>query len=250
MLNSEKIIVSTKAHKVEKFDTIVNYVRFLVRHTELEKITSNKDFTSARSKIENTLPDTDALTVPEEKVREILTDDAVDFLAKREELLALKEELAKIPVGLSDFNALGTTDRTFIILQAHTAMKSIKLDETVFEGIDLESPIQKFYSSGTMKGVKDMLRSIFSKIVGTEGELFYGVKLRKSDFSDLDVRNFLAYFGGKAQRTTTKKDGITVGGAYKWVDKSGDKASQSMSTTNLFAVVLDSEKDYEVLKEA
>ena len=60
-----------------------------------------------------------------------------------------------------------------------------------------------------MKDLKNNLMPVFNKLLGSEGDYFYGIKTRKSDFSDEDLRNFLASFGGTAKRAETKvKDSI------------------------------------------
>ena len=220
MLSSERIVISTKNHKVESFDSICAFVRFLVRHSEYEKITKTSgDFATLKKKIEDAHTSTDVLTCEEDVIKSSLTP------AEAEIFLTL-----------------------FITLQAHTAMKSIKLDKSILNEIDLSKPIGKYFSSGSLKGIKDIFRTIFAKVVGSEGSLFYGVKLRKSDFSDEDLRSCLSYFRGNAARTVSSKGGTKAYGEYDWIRKDESKDAQAMALTNLFAVVLDRNKDYEVIK--
>ena len=250
MLSAEKIIISTKNHKVESFDSICAFVRFLVRHSEYEKLTkSTGDFATLRKKIEDAHTSVDVLTCEEDVIKSSLTPaEGEIFLALRQEVLDLKDAIQETGKSLEDFNTLSDTDKVFITLQAHTAMKSIKLDKSILDEIDLSKPIGKYFSSGSLKGIKDIFRTIFAKVVGKEGQLFYGVKLKKSDFSDGDLRNCLAYFRGNAARTASSKGGTKAYGEYDWIRKDESKDAQAMALTNLFAVVLDRNKDYEVIK--
>ena len=250
MLSSERIVISTKNHKVESFDSICAFVRFLVRHSEYEKITKTSgDFATLKKKIEDAHTSTDVLTCEEDVIKSSLTPaEAEIFLTLREEVLYLKDAIQETGKTLEDFNSLSDTDRVFITLQAHTAMKSIKLDKSILNEIDLSKPIGKYFSSGSLKGIKDIFRTIFAKVVGQEGQLFYGVKLKKSDFSDGDLRNCLAYFRGNAARTASSKGGTKAYGEYDWIRKDESKDAQAMALTNLFAVILDRNKDYEVIK--
>lgn len=249
MLKSSAIVISCKNHKPEKFDSIVKFVRFAVRHSEYVKVTENKDYKTLKSSFETICADVDVLTCNETLIREKLSAiDAENLIVCRKEIIAIKEEIDAIGVNIDEYNALGTTDKVFIILQAHTAMPSIKLSTDILENIDMKTPVEKYYSQGTLKGIKDIMKSIFTNIVGKEGELFYGVKLRNSNFSDMDIRNCLAYFRGNAKRTVTKKDGAEIYGNYTWQCKEGTANAQAMALTNLFAVVLDRSKDYEVIK--
>lgn len=249
MLKSNLIVISCKNHKPEKFDLISKFVRFAVRQTEYEKNVNSSDYKDLREKFETACADVDVLTCEESLINEKLTPvDAEKLIAYRNEIISLKTEIATIGVTLDEYNALGSTDKVFITLQAHTAMKSIKLSTDILEKIDIATPVKKFYSQGTLKGIKDILRTLFSKVVGEEGELFYGVKLKKSDFSDENIRNCLAYFRGDAKRSVSKKDGGEIVGAYDWTKKEDSVQAQIMAITNLFAVTLDKSNDYEVVK--
>ena len=248
MLKSNAIVISTKNHKPEKFNTICNFVRFVVRQAEYEKAyASIKD---TRETLESEHENINALTCDDEKIREYITDaiKAQEYLDARKEVIAILKERDSFGVTLEEYNALSSTDKIFITLQAHTAISSIKLDTTILNNIDIKTPVEKFYSKGSLKGVKDIFKAIFNNCVGQEGELFYGVKLKKSDFADEDLRNCLAKFRGDAKRTRTKKDDLEIYGDYKWTKKDGNSKIQALAITNLFSVVLDRAKDYEVIK--
>lgn len=249
MLKSEAIVVSTRNHKPEKFDEIANFVRFYVRHCEYVKVTQGTDWKKFCEDLSSAVPDCDPLSLDKATVEEKLSAvDAEDFLAQRNEVIALKSAIAETGATIDQFNALSETDRVFVILQCHTAMPSIKLSSDILDKIDMAKPVEKYFKQGSLKGIKDIFRSIFANTVGQEGELFYGVKLRKSDFADNDLRNCLSYFRGNARRSVTKKGDTSTYGKYEWVCKETNKNAQAMALTNLFAVVLDRDKEYEVIK--
>lgn len=249
MLKSSAIVISCKNHKIDKFDAICNFVRFTVRHNEYVKISENKDFKALKESFTSACADVDVLTCEESLIKEKLSAlDAENLINFRKEINALNAEITATGITIDEFNALSATDKVFITLQAHTAMPAIKLSTDILKDIDMKTPVEKYYSQGTLKGIKNIFRGIFNKVVSEEGELFYGVKLRNSDFSDSDLRNCLAYFRGNAKRTVTKKDGTEIYGTYTWACKEGTATAQAMALTNLFAVVLDRTKDYEVIK--
>lgn len=250
MLKSNAIIIGSKNHKSEKFDVICNFVRLVVRNYEYERMVSNDEYVRLKGLVEDDHEGINGLTCPDETVKEYITDnkDAKTFLDMRKEVNGLLDEIKSFGVTIEQYNALSDTDKVFITLQAHTAMPGIKLDKSVLEGIDFKKVVENYYSKGSLKGAKDTLKGLFNKIVGSEGELFYGVKLRKSDFADQDIRSCFAYFRGTAKRPVTKKDGNETYGQYTWVKKDGNTNAQAMAITNLFSVVLDREKDYEVIK--
>lgn len=250
MLKSSAIVIGCKNHKSEKFDVICNFTRLVVRDFEYSRITGKKDYIRLKALVEDDHEGINALECPEETIREYIPNavEAQLFLDMRKEVNDLKEEISSFGVTLDQYNALSDIDKIFITLQAHTAMPAIKLDTSILENIDLKPIIGDYFKKGSLKGIKNKLQGIFTKCVGSEGELFYGVKLRKSDFNDEDVRTCLSYFRGTAKRSVDKKDGNEIYGSYDWVCKDGNTNAQAMAITNLFSVVLDREKDYEVIK--
>ncbi len=65
---------------------------------------------------------------------------------------------------------------------------------------------------GTGK-LKDALLPVFCRLLGTEGDLFYGIKVRRTSFDDVDIRNFLAILAVRAKKPKPKekdKDGKEI----------------------------------------
>lgn len=246
MLDSTKIMVTVKNHKDGAMDKISNMVRFYVRYNEYTALESAHKATIEA--LEKAHQGIDALTVDEKVVRDFFgekaADDAETFLAARDEMVEIRDDMAAIPVKYNDFTALPVVDRVFITLQAHTALRRVNLDSTLLANFDVKSVVGDYYAKGSMKGEKDKLRAAFQATVGGEGDLFYGVKLKKSDLDDYDVRQFLATFGGRAARAKTKSGY----GTYDWVQGWNSDRKALEAATTLFAVILDRGRDWTVIK--
>lgn len=250
MLKSEKIIVNTANHKNDKFGEIVNYVKFLVRHTEFSMLLKNATYSELREEFDTLCADKDLHGLSKEELNKVITNkrDLEDFWKYESEFRCLKSELDNNPIKLADYEKLSEIDRTFITLQAHTNLKSIQLDESFVTDANLAKMVSTYYSKGSMKSLKDSMKSMFYNAVGKEGELFYAVKLAKSDFTDEITRNFLANFRGTAGRTTIKKRNVTNVSNYHYLHLETNKKVQIKALTDLFAVVLDSHNDLKIVK--
>lgn len=255
MLKSEKLYCKTASLKDTSFN-FADYVIALVRNTELTTIKDKKSFKDGKATLEKDHADINVLTCPVEVINASLGNDAGQFIKDREELIALQKECDSLPISMENITALCQTDRVHIILMAHAIYKNVKLNSDIFDtgkgGVDISKAIQAYYTKGSIGALKDALRPVFSKLIGAEGDFFYGIKTKKSDFSDKDLRNFLASFGGSAKRSTEKKnkDGKTetVFKNYDYTDKSGNKKIQVSAFTTLCAVVLDNASKHEVIK--
>lgn len=254
MIKTEKFYVKSDALKVsENIDRVRDLVISEVRNTEFAKVSRKKAFKDAREAIESAHVDVDALTCKETIVLEVLgAEKGASFLKDRAEYQALKKEVEAC-VPLDQITSLCQTDRTWVLLMAHIICPSVVLTK-IFDEIDVATPVKNWYASG--KGankLKEVLQPIFHRLLGTEGDLFYGIKVRKSSFDDVDIRNFLAIFGGQAKRIETKekdKDGkeIVKFSNHNWIDKSGNQKTQEAAFTTLLSVILDNPEKHVVLK--
>lgn len=251
MLKSEKFFMNYVALKDENtMDTIRNYVVSIIRHAELEKAT--RKISKDREDIQTAKPGLDALTCDLSVVIEVLgQENASTFIKNRAEYLELVEECNHC-VPLDGLTAYPESDVARLKIMAHMIYPAVNL-EKVLENVDLATPIKTWYSKGQGQGkLKDLLAPVFTKLLSTEGELFYGIRVKRSNFDDEDIRHFISAFGGTAKRTEkkTKKDGkeiLTVSN-YNWVDKSGNKKLQYSALTTLLAVILDNPSKHVVIK--
>lgn len=251
MLKNEKMYINAVALKDnDSMDTVRNYVVSIIRHAELAK--AQKKISEDRDAIQTAKPGLDALTCDIAIVIEVLgQENAGAFIKNRAEYLELVEE-CKHCVPLDGLTAYPESDVARLKIMAHMIYPAVNL-EKVLENIDLATPIKTWYSKGQGQGkLKDLLAPVFTKLLSTEGELFYGIRVKRSQFDDEDIRHFISSFGGTAKRTETKskKDGkeITKVSNYNWVDKSGNKKLQYSALTTLLAVILDNPSKHVVIK--
>lgn len=255
MLKTEKFYSKTNALKDTTFD-FSGHVRTLVRHTELLRIQDKKSFKDGKKALEDAHANIDVMTCEKSIINETLGNDAGQFIKDREEIITLKDEIASLPITIEQVTSLCPTDRVHIALMAHAIYKNVQLDADIFDtekgGVDISKAVQSYYNKGSMKDLKDALRPVFNKLIGSEGDYFYGIKTKKSDFTEKDLRNFLASFGGSAKReqVKSKKDGVEVVTFkdFNYTDKSGNKKVQISAFTTLCAVVLDNASKHDVIK--
>ncbi len=253
MLNAEKFFVKSNALKAGVDFSMLDYVRTLVRYTELTNVEAQ--FKEYKEAMEGAHPGIDVMVCPETTVLETLKEDANNFLKLRKEILALREELAGFTVTMDMVTALCPVDKVHITLMSHAIYSKVLLDEDLFDpdkgGVDFSKSISIFFEKGTITGeLKDSLKATFNKILNVEGDYFYAVKPAKSDFEKSDMIHFLSRFSGKAKRDS-KRNKLTkelVWGDYKYRTKT-DLLTQRRAFTEFCAVVLDNASKHSVNKE-
>lgn len=239
-----------------KATEVYNHVRFLVYQSLRDSAKKTYD-TYTKILEETTLKDANFETVTREELYSVHDEkfDINKFLDARTNLIDARSELAALNgkgINIETFNALSEIDRTFLILQAHTCISSIKLDEKcLIDGkdengndkmCDFSTLITAYYKKGTgVTAFKKMLTSIFHRMFAESGVMFYGVNVKKSDISEECVRHFIASFGGTASRNSHKNGDTTVWDNYTYQVKN-DKQKVLSSLTDLFAVIFDSGK--------
>lgn len=240
----------------EKATEVYNHVRFLVYQSLRDSAKKTYD-TYTKILEETTLKDADFETVTREELYSVHDEkfDINKFLDARTNLIDARSELAALNgkgVNIETFNALSEIDRTFLMLQAHTCISSIKLDEKCLidskdengndKMCDFSTLITAYYKKGTgVTAFKKMLTSIFHRMFAESGIMFYGVNVKKSDISEECVHHFIASFGGTASRNRHKDGDTTVWDNYTYQVKN-DKQKVLSSLTDLFAVIFDSGK--------
>lgn len=242
MLKSENIVIRVSNQKPETMDKISNFVHYLCWSNELEALSST--FSKMRSLIECTFP-TENVDEINDLSKLILVDglDVQKFLDTKDQLKNVKAILANLDsVGANNvtYNDLNSTDKIFLTLQAHTAVKAIKLDKSILAkedgtNYDFSPLIEKWVKSGQgLSNIKKSLSKVFSNIVGEEGDLFYPVKVKGGDIPETDIRQFFGAFTGNAGRSGKDKKGV-----YTWVTDYSEKRVLN-ALTDLFAVIFES----------
>jgi hypothetical protein len=242
MLKSENIVIRVSNQKPETMDKISNFVHYLCWSNEHEKLSGA--FSKMGAMIESTFPTEDVNTI--EDVSKLILVDGLDvqkFIDTRKELVSVKAILTSLNekgCNKITFSDLNNTDKIFLTLQAHTAVKAIKLDKSILvkddgTNYDFSPLISKWVESGQgLSNIKKSLSKIFSSIVGNDGELFYSVKVKGGDIPDSDVRQFFGAFTGNAGRSGKDKKGV-----YTWVTDYSEKRVLN-ALTDLFAVIFES----------
>lgn len=256
MIKTNRFYVKSDAMKLDNGKSILDVfgiVKSVVRHKELEVALEKKAIRDAKEVYESAHPGKDVMTATEEDCRTALGVDFGEFWKARKEVEALTEECENC-LPLDNYTSLSNTDKVHIVLIAHTIYNRVLLTSDIFDtekgGANISEPIKKFYTGkGTIKAMKDLLRPVFHKLLGEEGEYFYSIKVKNSDFSDTDIKHFLANFGGVPKREVkgSEKKGYSYG-AYTWIDKSNDKKVQLKAFTDLCAVILDNSDKHTVVK--
>lgn len=228
---------------VSTIQTASDYVLFLVRSHELDTLKGDKEYKEYKEKLSEAHPGADITAMDAETVRPICGDDTSSYLAYCKAIKDIETELAGLSVNLENYNALTDTDKVMLTLEAHKLVKGITIDKAVVAGLDFERAITSFYAKGSIKLAKEYLRPAFNKAVGNTGTLFTGLILKKSDFTDKDIRAFMSCFVNGAKRPTKKdKDGNVIYGLYDWAFKTDEKAVLK-ALSDLFAVVTESRLD-------
>ena len=95
MLKSEKFYSKTNSLKDTTFD-FAGHVKTLVRNTELSRMQDKKSFKDGKKALEDAHADIDVLTCDASIINQTLGNDAGQFIKDREEIIALKEEIATL----------------------------------------------------------------------------------------------------------------------------------------------------------
>ena len=255
MIKYEKFYVKSDAMKLDNGKSaldVFGIVKSVVRHKELEVALEKKAIRDAKEIYETCHPGKDVMIATEEDCRVALGVDFGEFWKARNEVEALTEECDNC-LSMDLYTALPATDKIHVTLIAHTIYNRVVLDNSTFKyengGVSLSDAISEYYANGSKKNMKEILKPIFHKLLGSEGEYFYGIKVRNSNFKEEDIRQFLAVFGGIPKREIkgSDKKGYSYG-AYIWVDKSKDLKLQARALTDLMAVILDNSDRHEVVK--
>lgn len=206
MLDLDDLAVSDEALKSSDVSEVKKYVMALIRHEELLKLTNKRNFRELKTLMYDSHANIDPMTCEEVIIHQTLKDKAEIFIKARKEILELKNICSKLP-SIQEIKSLTLTDKVHIELIAHTFYKSITFDNSVIDevqsGIDALLNIV-YKTSRNQSKLKNIIKSILHRLLGSEGMYFYGIKVRRSNLHDVDIRTFalqlLKYNDAQKQR--------------------------------------------------
>lgn len=238
IIKSEKIVIASNNIKPELIESgvVYNAVRWLIRNFEFEKALKNKAWIEASNAFDK-FPLINKWEVSKEECFKLIPEIAMDFIKIRDDIKELQDELANIAFSQDVFDALELTDKVCITLQAHKACKALKINKKWVD-VDMKKVVEAYYNKGGLSETKKALLPIFNNLVGKEGSLFNAVKVRKSTFTDSDIRHYLGMF---TKGSATDKNNLSI-----WNTPTG-KDFQLSVLTDFLAVVIDG-KGVEVVK--
>ena len=198
MKQLDGIEIEDKAIKEDKKEEIYEYVKTLVRNEELLRAKNKRIFKEGKKRIQNDHASIDAMTAEEKVIRTSLGKDTEDFIKARKEVIDLKEEVTKCR-PIEEVKHLCMTDYMHLVLMSHIVYPMCVLPEDFFDyekgGVDVSDLTKKYYTNGSIRDIKNTLRPIFNKLLGEEGDYFYAIKIKRSDFDKTDLIHFpLRYF--------------------------------------------------------
>ena len=197
MLDFDKVCFFDQALKESVALEVKDYVLSLIRHTELTRILNKKSFIDAKEALDNAHVNIDVMRCKDEIVYQVLGEKAVKFIKDRDEVKNLYVICSELP-AMNEIKSLCITDQVHIILIAHIMCNDVIFDNNIFDlskgGVQI--PFQEIYEKylhGQMKigKIKEIFRPVMHRLLVNEGRYFYGIKIKKSDFSIENITCFL-----------------------------------------------------------
>lgn len=231
----ENIEVRTNNTFVKEGKTIdvINFVRFVVRSYELETLSSSiEDELEAMTKSGVTV---EGATL--ENLCEVFEDDAslaVNTLEVIKLIRTVQSHLSELP-SEAEWEALSGTDKNLCTLLAHMNYERISL-ENLCNKVDLKNASNEYFESGNLSKAKKLFCNAWYNVLGKDGNLFFGLKLKNSDIPEEDIRSALATFRKGAKMHRNKDKAVT---RYDWNNTAGKQADQNRAVSTLFSVLID-----------
>lgn len=191
MKNLDKMKIKDRTIKNEKEREALIYVRALIRNAELEKILKKRMFKDAQNELMNAHIGIDVMTCDEKTIYQVLKRKAENYIEDRKQVIMLKKECQVLPSS-NDIEALSLTDQIHLTLIAHTLCKTINLSEHLLEIAKIPLPLyewpEKFRANSNGKKI---INSCCYKMLKNEGNLFYGIKIRKGCLKEENIKYLL-----------------------------------------------------------
>lgn len=199
--------------KIEKHATIANYVTMLVRSMECQSLKSGmktalESITTAHPEYADKMPvssNTDDLAI----IQQVLGVSADTFTESLKLYEEAQSEILATGVTKEDFASLKKADRMFLTILAHMNCRAVNFS---YEEINKEElgkfkdNIINFRKDCKISDLKSRLQAMFNSLVSEEGEMFYGLKVRKSNLATDTIVQAVGLTSGKARFNKDKDD--------------------------------------------
>lgn len=192
MKNIEMDINKYAVKNMSESEALFKCANSLIYNTKISRIQKKQSFVEGKKILEDAYIEIDFLTCPEYLILNALGKKARQFINMREAIVTMKEKYKTFP-SIDYINSLKVTDQINITLMAYGMYKFVYFDRNIFanEGINISNIVQRYNRNHSMREFKERLRPIFHRLLGNEGAFFYGLKIRKSDFSNYELRKFI-----------------------------------------------------------
>ena len=173
--------------KLDRHSEIVNYVTMLVRFMECQGLKSGmktalESITTAHPEYTDKMPvsnNTDDLAI----IQQVLGVSADTFTESLKLYEVAQSELLATGVTKEDFQGLKKADRMFLTILIVSFRKDCKISD-----------------------LKSRLQAMFNSLVSEEGDMFYGLKVRKSNLATDTIVQAVGLTSGKARFNKDKDD--------------------------------------------
>lgn len=207
------ISILSNNEKIEKHATIANYVTMLVRSMECQSLKSGmktalESITTAHPEYSDKMPvssNTDDLAI----IQQVLGVSADTFTESLKLYEKAQSEILATGVTKEDFASLKKADRMFLTLIAHMNCRAVNFSYEEISKEELgkfKDNIINFRKDCKISDLKSRLQAMFNSLVSEEGEMFYGLKVRKSNLATDTIVQAVGLTSGKARFNKDKDD--------------------------------------------
>ena len=192
-MGNKEIDINRYALKnMSDYEMLLNCAKTLIYYTKISRLKNEKAFIEGTKILNNAYVEIDPLVCPEYLIRNALGKNAAKYINVRENILALSGESKEVP-SIDYVNSLNATDRINITLMAHGIYKYVYLDNDIFveHGLNISNAVQIYNKNHAINELKNRVRPIFHRLLGENGEYFYGLKIKSSNIQKQELRKFI-----------------------------------------------------------
>lgn len=199
--------------KIDRHTDIMNYITMLVRSMECQSLKSGmktalESITTAHPEYTDRIPvssNTDDLAI----IQQVLGVSADTFTESLKLYEVAQSEILSTGVTKEDFASLKKADRMFLTLIAHMNCRAVNFSYEEIskdEIIKFKDNIINFRKDCKISDLKSRLQAMFNSLVSEEGDMFYGLKVRKSNLATDTIVQAVGLTSGKAKLNKDKDD--------------------------------------------